>query len=43
MASPVIHDDVCSESTKTITCPENYIIIVHQEHYVKTGNGCNHG
>lgn len=42
-ASNYVHDEICSKSTKTLTCPDNYIILVHEEHLVNTnGNGCVH-
>jgi hypothetical protein len=42
-ASSVIHSELCSLQRASISCPENYIILIHEELLIETGsNGCFH-
>lgn len=42
-ASQNVHDELCSRSSKVLTCPDDYIAIFHSEFLVETnGKGCNH-
>ena len=40
--SPTYHLDVCALTEEPILCPDNYFVLVQEEHFVHTGRGCVH-